>query len=243
MVSERIAGVASVKIALVDDEQEMRVQLSEYVNKYGAENRREFQIVPFPSGDALLENYQPEFEVIIFDIDMPGTNGMDTARQVRAMDEHVVILFVTNIAQYAINGYEVEAVDYIIKPIGYYDFSMKFERALRRVVLKQVHQLVLESSEGPVRLNAEDILYVEVLGHYLVYHTTEKEHKVRGSMREAEETLRNYHFVRSHKSYLINLAQVKNIRASDVVAGGIPVPLGRAYKDSLSKEYLLYLRG
>ena len=75
-----------------------------------------------------FENYKMIFDIIIFDIDMPGINGIDTARKLREMDSNVTIIFVTNIAQYAINGYEVDAVDYILKPVSYYDFSMKFHR-------------------------------------------------------------------------------------------------------------------
>ncbi len=102
----------------------MRKQLSDYVYKFGKENSIPVETVTFGSGDEILDGYKPEYGVIIFDIDMPGMNGMDTARKIREMDEKVVILFVTNIAQYAINGYEVEAVEYILKPIGYFDFAL-----------------------------------------------------------------------------------------------------------------------
>lgn len=232
-----------MKIAIVDDELEMRTQLSGYVDRFGTENSVSLETVLFPSGDRLLEGYTPAYDIIIFDIDMPGTNGMDTARLVRAQDENVVILFVTNIAQYAINGYEVEAVDYIIKPIGYYDFSMKFQRALRRVRQREKEQMVIDSTDGPVRLSAEDILYVEVLAHYLIYHTREKEISVRGSMKEHEASLRERGFCRAHKSYLVGLRHIENIRSSEVIVDGKSLPLGRTYKDALMQEYLRYLRG
>lgn len=232
-----------MKIAIVDDDPAMRKQLSEYIARYGAEHSLSLEPRPFPSGDALLQVYTPTYDIIIFDIDMPGTNGMDTARRIRAKDEDVVILFVTNIAQYAINGYEVDAVDYIIKPIGYYDFALKFQRALRRAGQRRPEQLLLESTEGLVRLSAAEILYVEVLAHYLIYHTADRAYTVRGSMKEHEASLKGLHFSRCHKSYLVNLAQVENISPPEVTVHGISLPLGRAYKDTLMKDYLQYLRG
>lgn len=232
-----------MRIGIVDDEMEMRQQLTEYVSRYGEENHIDLSTTSFPSGDALLAGYEPVYDVLVFDIDMPGTNGMDTARQVRSMDESVVILFVTNIAQYAINGYEVEAVDYIIKPIGYYDFAMKFRRALRRVKPDQEEQLMLDTSDGLVRVRVAEVQYVEVLAHYLIYHTDDKSYQVRGSMKEHESALRAYHFVRAHKSYLVNLNRIENIKASEVMVGGAALPLGRAYKDALMADYLRFLQG
>ena len=232
-----------MRIALVDDEQDMRRQLSGYVARYAKENGVELETVQFPSGDAILTGYEPVYDVIIFDVDMPGINGMDAARQVRAVDENVVILFVTNIAQYAINGYEVEAVDYIIKPIGYFDFALKFQRALRRVQKNQGQQMVLDSDAGMVRVDVSDILYVEVLAHYLIYHTETQDYRVRGSMKEHEEALRGYGFCRAHKSYLVNLRRIENIKGSVVLIGSTELPLGRAYKESLMADYLSFLRG
>ena len=103
-----------MRIAIVDDEQAMREQLDNYIGQFAAEKHLVLDACPLPSGDALLKSRDRDFDIIVFDIDMPGTNGLDTARKIRETDENVVILFVTNIAQYAINGYEVDAVDYML---------------------------------------------------------------------------------------------------------------------------------
>jgi len=230
-----------MRIAIVDDEQTMREQLANYIEQFAVEKRLALDTCLFPSGDMLLENPDRDFDIIVFDIDMPGTNGLDAARKIREADENVVILFVTNIAQYAINGYEVDAVDYIIKPIGYYDFAMKFQKAVRRAERNQGNTLFIDTVNGPVGLNTDAILYVEVMAHYLIYHTADREYKVRASMKEHEDTLRGYHFARCHKSYLINLKQLKGINASEVIVGECSIPLGRAYKDNLLSEYMSYL--
>ena len=232
-----------MQIAVVDDEQEMRAQLGTYIGRFSEETKQTFTVSQFPSADALLREYRSKFDIIIFDIDMPGTNGMDAARRIRETDSRVTILFVTNMAQYAINGYEVEAVDYIIKPIGYYDFSMKFQKALRRVSVRQDEHIVVESPEGPVRLSVGELQYVEIMGHYLVYHTAKQSVRVRGSMKDSEELLGRQRFCRCHKSYLVNLKHIVNLRPGEVLVGEKSIPLGRAYKDALMAEYMRYLRG
>jgi len=230
-----------MRIAIVDDEQAMREQLSDYIGRFAGERRLSLEVRCLPSGDALLEMADRDFDIIVFDIDMPGTSGLDTARRIRETDENVVILFVTNIAQYAINGYEVDAVDYIIKPVGYYDFAMKFQKAVRRAERDQGNSLFIDTVNGPVALRTDDILYVEVMAHYLIYHTNEREYRVRASMKEHEDALRRYHFARCHKSYLINLKHLKGISASEAIVGEYSIPLGRAFKDSLLTEYMNYL--
>ena len=85
------------------------------------------------------------------------------------------------------------------------------------------------------------VLYVEVIAHYLVYHTYGGEYKVRASMKEHEDLLRTYHFARCHKSYLINLKHLRRLNASDVIVGEFSIPLGRAFKDALMADYMEYL--
>ena len=230
-----------MRVAVVDDEPAMREQLDSYIRQDSAEKKLHLEASLFPSGDALMAEQHRPFDIIIFDIDMPGTNGLDTARKVRETDQEVVILFITNIAQYAINGYEVDAVDYIIKPIGYYDFAMKFQKAVRWAEKNRGSQIVIDSLQGPAVLNTDEVLYVEVIAHYLVYHTYGGEYKVRASMKEHEDLLRTYHFARCHKSYLINLKHLRRLNASDVIVGEFSIPLGRAFKDALIVEYMEYL--
>ncbi|MFA9378321.1 MAG: LytR/AlgR family response regulator transcription factor [Lachnotalea sp.] len=232
-----------MKIAIVDDEQKERALLSEYIEQYASQTGIKLETLVFDSGDAILNGYKVSFDIIIFDIDMPGTNGMDTAKRIRLIDKQVTILFVTNIAQYAIDGYAVEAVDYIIKPIGYYEFSMKFQRAIGRAVQKKTHVIVIDTVEGIRHIKTSEVLYVEVMSHYLIFHTEDTVYKTRGSMKEQKEVLMPYHFCRVHKSYLVNLERVEEIQTKSVLVKGEEVPLGRIYKDDLLQEYMKYIRG
>ena len=231
-----------MQIAIVDDEAPVRETLEGYIIRYAEESGTAFSISQFASGDALLEKYEPVYDILIFDIDMPGTNGLDTARLIRRTDERVIILFITNIAQYAINGYEVDAVDYIIKPIGYYDFALKFAKALRRVERQDPEVLFLDTTKGQVAVPVPDLLYVEAKGHYMAYRTADTEYLVRGSITEHEEILRRHHFERVQRSYLVNLARIENIRTGEIIVGGFSVPSSKIYRDSLMQAYMRYIK-
>lgn len=232
-----------MKVAIIDDELHERKVLSEYISTYGSENGLKVGIELFESGDMLIGNYKADIDILVFDIDMPGTNGMECARKIREIDKNVTILFVTNIAQYAIDGYAVEAIDYIIKPISYYEFSMKFQKAVSKVAQKREHMIAIDTGEGIRRLKTSEVLYVEVMAHYLFFHLKKEVFKVRGSMKEQLGMLIPFNFCRVHKSFLINLKYVEEIQKNEVLVGGKSIPIGRMYKDALMQEYMRYIRG
>lgn len=233
-----------MRVAVVDDEKIERETLNTYLARFSSEAGIQINVDQFSSGDALLADYRLIYDIILFDIDMPGTNGIDTARQVHRQDENVTILFITNIAQYAINAFEVEAVDYILKPIEYFDFALKFRRAVKRAARRGNRELALDTVKGVRSVSVSHIIYVEAFDHYLTYHLRDLESvEVRGSMRDHEALLRPYSFSRIHKSYLVNLACVDTIRTAEVLVQGFVIPIGRRYKKNLMEEYLRFLRG
>ena len=179
----------------------------------------------------------------MFDIDMPGTNGMETAKRIRETDENVTILFITNVAQYAIDGYGIDAVDYILKPINYYEFQMKFHRAVAKAAHSKERSIMLDTVEGIRRIRVNEIEYVEVLAHYIYVYTQKRVFKARGNMKEWEEELGPFGFSRVHKSYLVNMAKIDNIQRKDLTAGEHTIPISRNYRDSFMQDYMKFYRG
>ena len=121
-----------MRVAIVDDEREMRQMLTDYIKRFSEESGIEMEFTEFDHGAFFCRIIECGTIFVIFDIEMPGLNGMETAKKIREIDTGVTIIFVTNMAQYAIEGYAVDAVDYIVKPISYYDFPMKFHRTVAR---------------------------------------------------------------------------------------------------------------
>ena len=112
-----------IRIALVEDEAEVRAQLQGYVQRHTRQYGTEFAVTEFADGMELLDDYRPVYDILFLDVEMKHLDGMETARRVRELDKDVIIVFITNMAQYAIGGYAVGALDYVLKPVPYFAFS------------------------------------------------------------------------------------------------------------------------
>lgn len=232
-----------MRVAIVDDEPEMTGQIQKYLDIFAKEHHMEISGEVFHDAPSFLQQYDGSYELVLMDVEMPGMDGIEAARQVRQKDTRVSIMFITNMAQYAIHGYEVEAVDYVIKPIGYQDFAMKMKKALRYIYRDADRQLMLETAEGKVPVKVSHIYYVEVIRHYLNFHTYTGVYQIRGVMKEQEEMLRDYHFIRCSQSYLVNLAHVRAIRGNEVQVGEDLLPISRNKKTEFVEAFTRYVGG
>lgn len=133
-----------MRIAIVEDNADVRAQLCGFVEQYAAESGKPLEVQTFPDGAAIAP-YQGGFDIIFMDIEMPQQGGMATAERIRAVDQDVVLVFVTNMAQYAIRGYEVDALDFVLKPLNYYQFKVKLERAIHRVERRGSTQIPIQT--------------------------------------------------------------------------------------------------
>lgn len=231
------------RIAIVEDEKEYQEQLKNYLLEYGKEHNLEFQISVFHDGAEILEGYASTYDVILLDIEMPKVNGMDAAEQIRAMDESVVLMFITNMASYAIRGYGVGALDFVMKPINYYTFSMKMTRALKRVKQQEQKSILLTLPDGVKKLELSQIYFIEVQNRMLYYHTAEGDYVVRGTMQSAERALAEYPFAKCNHWYLVNLMQVKEVRNNIVTVGTFELEISRRNKTSFLKALTEYMGG
>lgn len=230
-------------IAIVEDELEFRQQLQAYLKQYEQENDVSFQISVFEDGADILEEYKNKYDIILLDIEMPKVNGMDAAEMIREQDEDVVLMFITNMAQYAIRGYSVGALDFVMKPITYYTFSMKMKRALKRAQKKEQKPLVLNLADGIRTLEIKQIYYVEVQNRMLHYYTNEGEIVVRGTLQSAETILKPYPFAKCNHWYIVNLMHVKEINKNIAKVGPYQVEISRRNKAAFLKALTEYMGG
>ena len=231
------------RIALVDDEKIFTDQIEEYIRQYQAENPAEFQVSVFHSSTEFIAGFQKEYDLILLDVEMPELNGMELAHKIRETDEQVVLMFITNMAQYAIHGYSVGALDFVTKPINYYTFTMKLTRALKRVPKKESTSVLLTMADGVKRIDIKQIYYLEVQNRLLHYHTEEGEFVVRGSLQAAEERLSGHPFEKCNHWYLVNLMHVKEVRRNIVVVGSHELEISRRNKTSFLKALTDYMGG
>lgn len=232
-----------MKLAMIDDEITMTDQIQEYLARFQEESETEIQADIFHDPRVFLGSYHKEYQLILMDVEMPGMNGIELAREIRKVDEKVIIMFITNMAQYALHGYEVEAIDYVIKPITYQDFALKMKKAQRYIYRDTDRQIMLNTTEEKVLIKVSEIFYIEVIRHYLNYHTAQGIYQVRGAMKEEEKKFAQDHFARCSQSYLVNLAHVMSINGNDVVVNGEAIPISRNKKSEFVNTFTRYIGG
>lgn len=219
-----------LRIAVVEDDKTYAAQLKEYLVRYGTEKNQKISVALFPDGEDIVTDYSAEFDIILMDVEMTFMDGMTTAERIREKDNEVVIIFITNMPQYAIQGYKVDALDYVLKPISYFAFSQRIDRALTRVKKKEATYITVAQKGGKKKLNVDKICYVEVRDHDLIYHSTKGDIVTKSSMKEAEDTLGGTKFFRCNRCYLVNLEYVEDYRGNDVTVASDVIQVSRARK-------------
>ena len=232
-----------IRVAIVEDEDLYVEQLAGYLKDYQKETGTELAVTVYRDGDEILAHYKSEFDIILMDIQMKFVDGMTAAKEIRQMDREVVILFITNMTQYAIEGYKVDALDYILKPISYFAFRQRFHRAVERIRGKSSHYIILQVKGGVMRMDMADVYYVESVGHNLIYHTGTEETTTAGTIKAAEETLAPYSFSRVNKGVLVNLAHVDGIKEKCAVVKGELIPISRSRQNEFMQELTRFWNG
>ena len=152
-----------IKVAIIEDNDQDAESLINEITRYSKENKIDINYQRFSNPILFLDKYEPNFDVVFFDIMMPLMNGIEASKKLRKLDEEIIIIFLTSLAQFAIEGYSVQALDYIIKPLNYYDFAMKFSRILPRIKKKEVESLIIKTKQGNQVININDIIYIDNL--------------------------------------------------------------------------------
>lgn len=232
-----------MRAAVVDDTSYDAERVKRYLERFCKESDIQLEIACFSDAERFLSERSSGWELVIMDIDMPGLNGVEAAKVLRRTDPDVVLMFVTNMPQYALAGYEVEAVDYVLKPIAYQDFSLKLRKALRYIRRNRDVRISVQSTEGLVRLSVREITYVESMLHYLIYHTRDGSYRARQTMSEAENSLQTYGFARCNSSYLVNLRHVQAIEKGDVVVDNARLKMSRGRQPAFLDRFAQFLGG
>ena len=232
-----------IRIAIVEDEVRERAHLRDCLTYMAEKERLKFDIVEFGSGEAFLGGYQPVYDIVLMDIELPGINGMETAKALRRLDSFVLLVFVTNMVQYAVSGYEVDALNYILKPVNRFDFALKMNKAISRTAKRTEESVQIRAGKDLYMLPVAAIRYLEVDGHYIVYHTTEGDYSEYITLKEAEKKLDKPYFVRCNRCYLVNLKYVAAVRDDVVQVGRDELLISRPQKKAFLNALAVFIGG
>lgn len=227
-------------IAIVDDEPKDSEALSQLVNAYFQQNKQAYMIHVFNSALDFIRSTD-NHDIVFMDIRMEKLDGLEVARIMRKINTDSVLIFVTHMAQLAIKGYEVDALDFIVKPADQFSINYVLDKALKR--LESVYSTVfaLKTSSGIVSISSNDIYFVEVFDHNLVYHTSKGDFDVRGRLSDVMKKLDEKRFIMCNRSYVVNLRHVSSITGDCLVVEGHQISISKSHRKEIMQHFSNFL--
>ena len=231
-----------MRIAVCDDEEKFRVQARDLIDKIAGS--MDVIVDAYSDGRKLIEAFDKKpYDLLFLDIEMPAMDGITLAKKLRERSENIYIVFLTGHVEYALEGYEVNALRYLTKPVQ----EDKLREVLRFVMDKSVskRQLIIKEDGEELLINVTDIIYMEAQNQYVMIYTMAGEHLVRYNIGDFEEELEKDGFFRCHRGYLVSLSKVKKLQKSEVVMesvdGEINLPVSRSNIKPLKEALYTYV--
>lgn len=233
-----------MKIAICDDDQLQLNLLTKYCENWAKALNNKVHIITYPSAEAFLFSYEEglNFDVLLLDIEMKEISGMDLAKILRNLKDDISIIFITGMKDYVFEGYHVEALDYILKPVKEHQLEIALNKAVEKLDLKEAF-LLLETKGQFVKVKEKQVSLIESMGHNTILHTDGNEYESKKSISTFESELNESLFFRCHRCYLINVAKIESISKNEVkLEGNFTVPIARGKWEPLNKAFLNYYR-
>ena len=226
-----------ITVAICDDSSSMINSLKANIEEYAEGRKEEIRVFSFHSGIELLENYNGKYDILFLDIKMPGVDGVKVAETIRKTDKKVIIIFLTSLLQHALDGYRVNAANYIIKPIGKKKLQMELDRWIGELVQKEEPFIAFHNDGGNYKVLLKSISYVETYNRNLLIHTDNGNYVCYWKLKDMEKKIKQYGFSRNHSSYLVNLFYVDSIEKTDIrLCTGEIVSLSKTKKKEFMEE-------
>ena len=227
-----------LKIAICDDEQNQIEYITSIVASWSAHEGHGCEIRTFASAEAFLFEYEEDkaYDILLLDVEMKNINGIELAKCIRKDNNRAEIIFITSHFEFVGEGYEVDALHYLIKPISAEKLTQVLTKAAEKISVEPPSVVI--SCEGEtVKLYEADILYVESFLHYIVIHTKDKEYKIKENMSVFEKRVSD-DFYRIHRSYLVSLKHITRISRTSVNIGNTELPLSRGKYDDINRAFI-----
>ena len=226
------------RIAICDDEQNQIEYITSIVASWSAHEGHGCEIRTFASAEAFLFEYEEDkaYDILLLDVEMKNINGIELAKCIRKDNNRAEIIFITSHFEFVGEGYEVDALHYLIKPISAEKLTQVLTKAAEKISVEPPSVVI--SCEGEtVKLYEADIRYVESFLHYIVIHTKDKEYKINENISVFENRVSD-DFYRIHRSYLVSLKHITRISRTSVNIGNTELPLSRGKYDDINRAFI-----
>ncbi len=234
-----------IRCAVVDDEFLARKYLMDYIQKVPTlELIGDFNS-PLKASEVLR---QKEVDLLFMDIQMPEMNGLEF---LRTLNHKPQVILTTAYSEYALEGYELDVLDYLLKPFSFQRFLQAVHKAERHVIMPEtapvepnkpnaeLHQeyIVIRADRKFYKINYPDLLYIEGQKAYVTFHYKDKHTTALFSMKELEDRLPSNQFIRIHKSFIVSISKIEILEGNQLTVGGKVLPVGKSYKDRVMKLF------
>ena len=236
----------SLRLALIDDCQNDLNNLFSLINKFAKENdwtSFNYSIDRFDKPLEFLTNYKPIYDAVFLDIMMPSINGMEVAQKIREIDKNVELVFITNASEYAVKGYSVEALDFVVKPINYDALKNCLDNLVKRIK-KKGKVTIIKTANGLEQVKVDAIHYIQAFGHQVVYYTDDGEKEAWNSLNKVEKELPPNIFIKVNRYTLLNIRYVKSFKKNEIIGlNNERFLVSRLNKDEIFEAIINYFRG
>jgi len=231
-----------IRIAIVEDEPEQVNLICSLLKQYRQESGYNLSIHTFSDGDEFLDEFSPgAYHILLLDIQMKRIDGLTAARKARSQDGRVIIIFITNIVQYAVQGYSVQALDFLVKPVSFTSLAPKMNLAIDSLKKRESETVQIKTGSGFLVLDLNEITCVELLSRKLFIHTLTEDFQCNETLQGIEEKIADPRFFRCHSAFLVNLRHVKRVDKSIALVGDRQVPISRHRYKGLMDSLTSYL--
>jgi DNA-binding LytR/AlgR family response regulator len=221
---------------IVEDDEASRLILENYISRIEFLELKASLTSGMEGYNYLINN--PNIDILLLDINMPEMSGMDLMKAVPILPETILI---TTESSFAVEAYELKALDYLVKPVQFERFAISIHRAIDFIYFtkrttgpdESMKEIYVKSNSKFYKLAYDDIYFVEALADYVLVYTENTRYIVYSTMKAIEEKLKGVTFVRVHRSYIINLRKIQFIEGNTVIVSGKHIPISKTYQDSL----------
>lgn len=233
-----------MRIAICDDNKaiidSVRKALMQCIN-----NNSNYKIDEFYSGESLLNYYNKggRYDLIFLDIQMEEINGINTAFNLKRLHKDVMLIFLTGHSIYVREAFTVQAFQYLTKPVNQEEIIKEFRRAVEHYKLNHT-KYKIEDKRNTVYIEISNIIYMEVRNHMITIYTEKGEYIVKGKLKDEENKLSKYDFVRCHQGYLVNMQWIHAIYEDNIqLKTGISIPVSRRMRKNVINIFSNYIVG
>ncbi|WP_338564066.1 LytTR family DNA-binding domain-containing protein [Paraclostridium sordellii] len=232
-----------LNIVICEDEIEQQEILKDYLEQILNEINSKYEILIFNSGEELFKNYPDNIDIFLLDIQMDGLNGMEVARKIRQIDKkEVEIIFTTSLIEYIQEGYEVRAYRYLLKPIKLEDLKKHIILCIEELTKNKESYIAVNEKNNTCKVKISEITYIEIQKREMTIHTINEDYTINSSMSKLENELSKYNFYRCHKSFMVNIDFIKNIKQYIAILDNKEeVPISRYRFKETKSRFLSYL--